>query len=535
MPRFSAASRGFALSSLVVLVAALVSFGASPVSAAAGSSPVVSTSAGWLRGIARRGGGAQFLGIPYAEPPVGDLRWRAPVPAKPWKGIRNAKAFGAPCAQPVLGDWNRADALVSQEDCLYLNVTVPQWPLKKPLPVMFWIHGGANIGGSGGGSLYNGGTLVNHGVVLVTINYRLGIFGFLAHPALTRESKVHASGNYALMDQILALQWVHDNIARFGGDPNDVTVFGQSAGSMDISLLMASRARGMFQKAIEESGTDIDVPTLTEAERGGVALAAALRAPSGDEAIAYLRKVPARALIARIDAVPPAKLPGLGPDVDGWVLTESPAQVYNAGRESPIPLLFGTTTRELDQQIPTAALRAFLEEQAEPFAARELAIYGLAHGGEGTTDPKYGDAAEQASADGTFRCPALLEASWHTAAGHATYEYELDHAIPGQPFAIHSGELPYVFGFFPKTGNLTGPFTATDRHLSELIETYWTRFARTGDPNSDHVPRWPPFGEARNYIQFLQDGSVAVDHDLRHAQCALYRRVISARMQARGW
>ena len=534
MQRISAIRSGFALSLLLALAAALVFSGTSVASAASDTSLVVSTSAGWVRGMARRGGGAEFLGIPYAEPPVGDLRWRAPVPARKWKGIRNAKAYGAPCAQPVLGDWNRSDALRSQEDCLYLNVIVPEWPRKKPLPVMLWIHGGANTGGLGGNPLYNDGTLVNHGVVLITINYRLGVFGFLAHPALTRESKLHASGDYGLMDQILALQWAHDNIARFGGDPNDITVFGQSAGSMDISLLMASRGRRMFHRAIEESGALIDVPTLTEAERSGVALAAELGAPSGDEAIAYLRKIPARALIARIDAIPPAKLAGLGPDVDGWVLAESPASVYSSGRESPIPLLFGTTTREESQPMPTAELRAFIAEQTRPFSSEALAIYGLAHGGQGATDPKYGDAAEQFGADQIFRCPALLEASWHTSAGHTTYEYELDHAIPGHPFAIHSGELPYVFGYFPRTGNLTGPFTATDRHLAQLIQSYWTNFAKTGDPNSDHLPKWPSFDEARNYIQFLQNGSVAVDHDLRHAQCSVLGKVMMAKTGAQG-
>lgn len=534
MRSISAAIRGFSPAPLVALAAALLFVSVSSTGAAADTTLVVPTSAGSVRGIVRPDGGAEFLGIPYAEPPVGDLRWRAPVPAKHWKGIRDAQSFGAPCAQPVLGDWNRRDARASREDCLYLNVIVPRWPSNRALPVMFWIHGGANMGGSGGGSLYNEGTLASHGVVLVTINYRLGVFGFLAHPALTREAKFHASGNYGLMDQILALQWVHDNIARFGGDPSDITVFGQSAGSMDISLLMASRGRRLFQKAIEESGTAVAVPPLAEAERSGVALAAALEAPSGDEAIAYLRKIPAYVVIARIGALPEAKRPDLGPNVDGWVLAGSPAAVYTSGRESPIPLLFGTTTRELDQSIPTAELRAFIEQQARPFAAEALAIYGLAHGGRGITDRKYGDAAAQITADADFRCPALLEASWHTAAGHATYEYELDHAIPGHPFAIHSGELPYVFGFFPKTGNLTGRFTATDRHLAELMQTYWTNFAKTGNPNSEGVPKWPSFGDARSYIQFRQDGGVAVDHDLRHAQCALYRKIFMAQINDQG-
>jgi para-nitrobenzyl esterase len=204
---------------------------------------VVRTTAGLIRGIARSNGGAQFLGIPYAEPPIGPLRWRAPVPKKSWSGVRDANAFGSSCSQPLLGGaWNRHDAEHSSEDCLYLNVITPAWPAATPVPVMLWIHGGANQGGSGSGGLYTGGTLTAHGVLIVTINYRLDIFGFFAHPELTRESPHHASGNYGLMDQILALQWVHDNIAGFGGDPNNVTVFGQSAGSIDTGIL-ASRAR----------------------------------------------------------------------------------------------------------------------------------------------------------------------------------------------------------------------------------------------------------------------------------------------------
>jgi para-nitrobenzyl esterase len=212
--------------------------------------PLVSIRDGLLRGRPRPGGGAEFLGIPYAEPPVGPLRWKPPVPVKPWRGVRNAVRFGAPCLQPPLGSWNAHAAAKSRENCLYLNVIVPRWPARRSLPVMFWIHGGANIGGTGTQRLYNFGTLVNHGVILVTFDYRLGIFGFLADPALSRESVHRAAGNYGLMDQILALRWVRANIARFGGDPHNITVFGQSAGGSDTGLLMASSARGLFQKAI---------------------------------------------------------------------------------------------------------------------------------------------------------------------------------------------------------------------------------------------------------------------------------------------
>ena len=223
-----------------VLAAVSVFLFSTTVNSQAVDNLIVSTTDGKIRGVSRPSGGAEFLGIPFAQPPVGDLRWREPLPAKSWTGVREATAFGAPCAQPVLGDWNRHDSETSKEDCLFLNVMAPAWPPKAPLPVMFWIHGGANAGGTASSALYKDGTLVQHGVVLVTVNYRLGVFGFLAHPELTRESSHHASGNYALMDQIAALRWVRDNIAKFGGDPKNITVFGQSAGALDTSFLMTS-------------------------------------------------------------------------------------------------------------------------------------------------------------------------------------------------------------------------------------------------------------------------------------------------------
>ena len=256
--------------------------------------PIVSTAAGQVRGIRLTDGGANFLGIPYAQPPVGALRWHEPIPPKPWSGVRDAMEFGAPCAQSVYGDWNRRNAEASQEDCLYLNVLTPEWPAKAPLPVMFWIHGGSNTAGTASAALYKDGTLQKHGVVLVTVNYRLGVLGFLAHPELTAESAHHVSGNYALLDQIAALQWVHDNISKFGGDPNNVTVFGQSAGALDTGLLMTSPlAKGLFHRAIAESGTVLlgHWPKLSEGEQQGAHLATSLKAPSTD-AIKFLRNLP---------------------------------------------------------------------------------------------------------------------------------------------------------------------------------------------------------------------------------------------------
>lgn len=517
--------------------------GLSATAVAAGRhAPLASTTDGWVRGLPRPGGGAEFLGIPYAQPPVGPLRWRAPVPFRPWQGVRAAVRFGSPCPQPPLGPWNRRAAATGRENCLFLNVIVPRWPVKKPLPVMLWIHGGANIGGSGVGPLYNAGTLVDDGVVLVTINYRLGIFGFLADAALTRESPHHASGNYGLMDQILALRWVRANIARFGGDPHDITVFGQSAGGTDTGLLMASRARGLFQKAIEESGTPFIPPvdSLRKAERAGARLLAALGAPQGAAGIAELRKLPAHTLIARMEALPRAKRAFPQPDVDGWVIRRVPLATFAAGREAPIPLLFGTTTREMNFPIPVSVIRATIRRTTGPLAARVLAIYGFAHGGRGIPSAKYGSGVNQWLADVTFRCPAALEARWHTAAHHVAYEYEFDHPLPGHSFAVHSSELPYVFGFFPKPGavadpigNSKAPFTAADRRLSSLMERYWTNFARTGDPNGPGLPAWPAFGSQGRYIQFLKDGHVALASHIRRAQCRLFRKAMLALLHRR--
>lgn len=205
-------NRGFEIFSIALALLVFL-----PLSLSASDEAVaVGTSAGHLRGIVRSTGGAEFLGIPFAKPPVGKLRWHEPVKVEPWTGVRDASKFGAPCAQPVLGDWNKHDAESSKEDCLFLNVITPVWPPKAKLPVMFWLHGGANAGGTGAGPLYNSGTLVQHGVVLETVNYRLGVFGFFAHPGLTSESTHKLSGNYGLMDQIAALQWVKKNIAEFG-------------------------------------------------------------------------------------------------------------------------------------------------------------------------------------------------------------------------------------------------------------------------------------------------------------------------------
>lgn len=498
---------------------------------------LVRTTSGPLRGVARPDGGAEFLGIPYAQPPVGDLRWHEPLPVKPWSEVRTANSFGAPCTQPVIGDWNRHDAEAGVEDCLFLNVVTPVWPAQQPLPVMLWLHGGGNEGGSASSAFYNGGTLVNHGVLLVTINYRLGIFGFFAHPALSAESTHHGSGNYGLMDQILALGWVRDNIANFGGDPSNITVFGNSAGAIDTGLLMTSGlSKDLFQRAIAESGTSFghSLSPLAVAEKAGEAFATNLKFPTGAEGLKQLRQLTPPQLLALKSSQSPYS--HFGPDIDGWVIARQPASVFAAGEEAAIPLLFGTTSRELgaaNWRMPTAqdALRKTIADYFGGLAPRALAAYGLAEGAQASDDPLYGSPADQWAADLIIRCPATAQGGWHSAAHYPTYEYEFVHAIPGQEAqgAVHGSELPYVFGYYPKGGNIAGSFTNVDIQLSGLMESYWTNFAKTGNPNSAGLPDWPQLGVERKYIRFAQDGKVVPLTSLRDGPCGLYRASLAGR------
>lgn len=502
--------------------------------------PVVTTTAGKLRGHVLSNGGAKFLGIPYAQPPVGDLRWRPPVPAQPWTGVRDATTFGAPCAQPLLyGGWNNYDVDRSSEDCLYLNVVTPVWPATKKLPVMVWLHGGANQGGSSSNEFFTSSKLPEHGAVLVTLNYRLGVFGFLALPELASESPHHASGNYGLMDQILALNWVRANIAQFGGDPNNVTLFGQSAGSVDTTILMTSPlAHGLFQKAIGESGAAFTrrVIPLAEAEPIGEEAFASFKVPAGADGLRELRKIPARELLAQLGPLATRYPRGFAPEIDGWVVPRNPAEVFAAGDEAPIPLLVGTTSREeIGIEQPASVLRAIITREAGDLAPKVLALYGLAGDAQSAPDPVYGSASVQWSADILFHCPVTTEALWHSNAGQPVYEYEFDHPIPGQEArgAIHAAELPYVFGYFPSGGMMGGHFTESDFNLGGMMERYWTNFARSGDPNGPGLPNWPRLDATQGYMDFTVDGGAqASDKPLRAAQCGLYREWIAEQKRA---
>lgn len=503
---------------IMLTIATLLLFGVITSAVAAAQEPVASTSSGQLKGRLLPGGaGAVFKGIPFAQPPVGPLRWREPQPVKAWQGVREALEPGAPCAQSPSG-WNNQEAAASSEDCLYLNVWTPKWPAPSRLPVMVWIHGGGNTGGAGTADpLYDGTRLISHGVVLVVMDYRLGIFGFLAHPELTRESPDHSSGNYAFLDQIAALRWVRDNIAQFGGDPQNVTVFGQSAGSMDLGVLMTSPlAKGLFHRAIGESGAAGSMMSQADAERAGRQAAEQLKAPA-QGSLAYLRSL-SMADLLKVRRVP------AGGNVDNWVFPANPVAVFEAGKAHPVPLLIGSNAIEFPGEGTLDQLRAGIQRTYRDRAPRLLELYGLkSPGDKGVVDPLYGGPGDQIATDVQFRCPGIHQGEVHSAAGNPVWEYQFDRAIPPKPTVIHSSELPYVFGNLWSTGSQGGNYQEADRKLSDAIQVYWTNFARTGDPNGPGVPRWPRFtAQSRDYMQFTLTGGVVANQNQRRAFCEAY-------------
>jgi para-nitrobenzyl esterase len=292
-------------------------------------------------------------------------------------------------------------------------------------------------------------------------------------------------------------------------------------------------SKDLFQRAIVQSGSALmPLPSLAEAEKSGEKLATALKAPAGDGAIKYLRKMSPQDLLNSLPRQDPSEIPLIRPDIDGWVMRRSPAEVFASGQQSSIPLIIGTTAREFGMPAPPEAVRKMIQNVTGSFANRALSIYGLADDGQGTTDPMYGSAGDQWLADLIFRCPATFQAKWHTTAHQAVYEYELEHAIPGHEAegAVHSADLPYVFGFYPKGGNISGNFGETDFKLADLIETYWANFARTGNPNAGTLPNWPEFGGTQTFVRFTQDGRVVSAQGLRRTQCELLRDVLKQRM-----
>ncbi len=462
---------------------------------------------------ARDDGIVAFEGIPYAAPPVGDLRWRPTEPVAGWEGVRDASESGAICIQ------NGGRNVTQDEDCLFLNVWAPR-ETSEPRPVLFWIHGGGYTGGSGSTAIYDGAPLAADGAVVVTINYRLNVFGFLAHPALSAESPHGASGNYGLLDMVAALEWVRDNIATFGGDPGRVTIFGESAGGGAVmSVMLMPQAEGLFHGAIAQSNwiNGWDRP-LANAARGweaaetqGLRVAAALGiAGNTDEALAAMRAASAADVLAasNADAGSPFLRNGnvWAPNVDGWVVPDDPLAMYRAGRQHQVPLITGLNgnegslmTRNMD--VPDAA--AFEEHVRSVYP--ELADEMLAHYDASSPDAARA-AIDKVIHDLYFAGPVRAHAEAQAAAGAPTWLYHFTH-VPPTPWGAdlgshHAAELVYVFGTLTRREEggerplgLTpvGDYTDTDTDLSATMRGYWVQFAATGNPNRGGLPPWPVF------------------------------------------
>lgn len=478
-----------------------------------------------------------YLGVPFAAPPVGELRWRPPQAVQPWSGVRVCDAYGPSCPQ-------RADPLAAgplgvgtmDEDCLYLNVWSPAQQPSAGLPVMVWFHGGSFVSGSSSMPLYNGEKLAKKGVVVVTVNYRLGPLGFLAHPALSAESPEGVSGNYGLMDQIAALEWVQRNIGALGGDPGRVTVFGESAGAISILYLLTSpRAEGLFQGAIVQSGIlldsgfgDLTGRTLQKAERRGLEYAAGLGA-EGEQALALLRaKSPSELLTARVGNED--FLDGgltWAPAVDGQLVPESPSASFARGAQHDVPVLVGSNADEGNLFLSRMKLatvdeyEAWLTRLFGPHADEVLALYPVA------AEEDIQAACSRILTEMGFAATArFVAASTSGLKQSQAFLYQFSRVplsipLPGAPTgAFHGLEIPYVFG----AADLFGVSNPVDQALSERIMSYWTSFASRGDPNHAEVPMWPAYDTASDeYLELGDD--IVVGRNLYKEACDLADRL----------
>ena len=446
-----------------------------------------------------------FLGIPFAAPPVGEARWKAPQAVASWQEPRRATSFAAQCMQPGRSRtsvyYEYAGDQPMSEDCLYLNVWAPSDIGAGKLPVMVWIYGGGFQQGSAANPVFDGARLASRGVVVVSVNYRVGIFGFLAHPELTAKSAHHASGNYGLLDQVAGLEWVKRNAATFGGDPDNVTIFGQSAGAISVTYLFASPlARGLFAGGIAESLGFVNksIPTLADGEKRGSDLADKVGAHSLDE----LRRVPAEKLLE-------TKL-AANPIVDGYFLPADPYAIFAEAKEAPVPLLAGWNADE-GTTFPHArtltSYQQWVHQKYPDIADRVLALYPAAN------DEEAKASAKAIARDSLFAWGAWSAARQHARNGHPSFLYYFSHPQPlpaGLHFdeidsadglgSFHSAEYPYIFGTLDV---LSRDWTDADRKLSDRLQSCWVAFAYAGSPNAPGLPHWPqlgPEGEATMHL-----------------------------------
>lgn len=469
----------------------------------------VQTKSGLLSGTTDETGVRTYRGIPYAEPPIGELRWKPPQPVKPWEGVRKAKKFAPRAMQlPIFPDMNFRSAGMS-EDCLYLNVWTPAKSADESLPVLVYFYGGGFIAGDGSEPRYDGANMARKGIVAVTVNYRLGLFGFLAHPELTRESPHHASGNYGLLDQAEALRWVQQNITAFGGDPKRVTIAGESAGSISVSALMVSPlSKNNIAGAIGESGSLLSTlapVSLAEAEQVGARFAADV----GAKSLADLRKLPAEELLKAKSGA------GVGKfriTVDGYFLPEKAFDLFTAGKQARVPLLVGWNTEEsgyqgvLRQDPPTR--ENYIKNVKRLFKDRgddALKVYAV------TSDDEVEQVATDLASDRFIAYGTWKWADVHAeTSGEPTYRYLYARPRPPQTAnpraprprgASHSAEIEYALGNLAT--NKVYAWTAEDYKVSETMQNFFANFIKTGDPNGKDLPTWPTTNKS-DPVQFMR-------------------------------
>ena len=481
-----------------------------------------------------------YKGIPYAAPPIGEMRWKPPQPVASWDAARDCTEFGFSCPfvpYPPDSLWTGPewdDPAEQSEDCLHLNVWTAAKSSDEKRPVMVWIHGGSLKYESGSVGAYGGANLARKGVVVVTINYRLGPFGFLAHPELTRESEHDSSGNYGVLDQIAALRWVQRNIAAVGGDPDRVTIFGESAGSWSVNFLVASPlAEGLFHRAIGQSGAGFGPMThLTDerpghpaAEQTGLLLASALGSEDAPASLAAMRATPAEEILATFNDMPGSRTV---PAVDGWVFPDEIETIFEEGRQNRVPLIVGSNADEgstyVGENAPATIkdFRVFAENRFGNFAEDFLNVYAV------DNDSDALEAYSAVRGDSWFGCQMRTWARLTAASGTRAWLYRFTRVPPileSERYGSHHGaEIVYVIGNFHLASFEPEP---EDQLLSETMSGYWVNFAKTGDPNGAGLPEWPAYEtEGEPYMEF--GDTIGTGNHLLEEQCDFFDRYDAA-------